>query len=138
MPGGIDSPPDGGGGGTGPKGSTPLIRTFPSGATRDSNQFKLEFARFLSPEVLNEFALYMHKHRVQSDGSLRAPDNWKRGLPRQAYMDSLMRHLMDLWALHEGISVTRPEDSSMPDLKETLCSIMFNSMGYLYEVLRGR
>jgi len=132
MPGGVDSPPDSGNGGNG------VIRTFESGATRDSNTKKLEFARFLSPEVLTAFAEYMHKHRIQSDGSLRDPDNWKKGIPKQAYMDSLMRHVMDLWALHEGLDITRPEDASKPDLKETLCSLMFNSMGYLYEVLRGR
>src|SRR3990167_4084265 len=52
------------------------IRTFNSGATRDTLEGKLEFARFMSPIVLKRFSEYMNLHRKQTDGNLREPDNW--------------------------------------------------------------
>jgi len=57
------------------------MRTFESGATRDDDGTKLDFDGFLSPQALEAYAKYMHKHRVQSDGKLRASDNWKHGMP---------------------------------------------------------
>lgn len=114
------------------------LRTFESGATRDSAEGKNEYGGFLSPLVLEEYGNYMTEHRVQSDGSLRDSDNWKKGIPQRAYFESLLRHVMDFWKLQFGHSV-KPEMrggvSKLPTKKSLLCSIMFNTMGYLHTLL---
>lgn len=114
------------------------IRQFDTGATRDLDENKLDFEGFLSPRALQRFAQYMHKHRFQKDGSVRASDNWQKGIPLDAYMKSLFRHFMELWAIHRGVPVVRPEegDDYEPDLEDVLCSILFNTQGYLHEILK--
>jgi hypothetical protein len=119
-------------------GSAPTVRLFPTGATRSASTGKHEYARFMDPLVIRAFGAYMTKHRVQPDGSTRAPDNWKAGIPRQAYMDSLWRHLMDLWELHTyGTGVDHVTGQPL-DLVETLCAVLFNGFGFLFEVLKDR
>jgi hypothetical protein len=114
------------------------VRQFDSGATRDGRMGKYEYARFFDPAVIKAFAAYMHRHRIQPDGSLRDPDNWKKGMPRQAYMDSLFRHTMDLWELHDYGVAVRPENGQAVDYEETLCAVIFNAMGYLHEHLKAQ
>lgn len=106
------------------------MRTFETGATRDSDDGKLDFEGFLSHEVLYRFAQYMHKHRIQADGGLRASDNWQSGIPRDAYMKSAFRHFMDWWYCHRN-GVTDEE------MEESLCALLFNVQGYLYELLKN-
>lgn len=107
------------------------MRNFKTGATRDTDQGKLDFEGFLSPLVLERFAQYMNKNRVQADGKLRASDNWQKGIPKDAYIKSGWRHFYDWWALHRGIK-------REVDIEEALCAVMFNAMGYLHEELNGR
>jgi len=123
------------------------MRTFDSGATRDTDQGKPEYAGFLSWEVLTRFGQYMHKHRFQKDGTLRASDNWKKGIPRDVYMESMFRHFMDLWAMHQSGTANKPTDPNWhaffdatpkETLEETLCALLFNVQGYLYELMQGR
>ena len=104
------------------------VRKFDTGATRDTDDGKLAYYGFLSPLALRRFAQYMHEHRVQSDGSLRDPDNWQKGIPFDAYMDSGWRHFMDWWLLDRGYDA----DS---DLETALCALLFNVQGYLHEFL---
>ena len=104
------------------------VRTFESGATRDTDDGKLDYDGFLSPLVLRRYAEYMHKNRVQSDGTLRASDNWQKGIPREAYMKSMWRHFMDVWDQHHW------EDGAR---NEALCALLFNVMGYLHENQRA-
>lgn len=111
------------------------IRVFPSGATRDTDLNKLDYEGFLSPLVLERYAQYMHKNRLQNDGSLRASDNWQKGIPLDQYMKSLWRHFMDLWKLHRGHEVSI-KDLGCVCITEVLCAIMFNTMGYLHEILK--
>lgn len=108
-----------------------VVRTFESGATRDLDEDKIQYARHLSPRVLRVFCEYMHEHRKTAAG-MRAPDNWKNGIDRQAYLDSLWRHLHDLWVIHSGEGV--PDGGT--DKQEALCGIIFNAMGYLFEETR--
>lgn len=107
------------------------IRTFSTGATRDTDKNKIDLEGFLDPLVLQRFGEYMLKHQVQSDGSLRASDNWKKGIPKDAYIKSNWRHFLDLWMEHRGYK-------SREGVEEALCAIMFNTMGYLYEVLKEK
>jgi len=106
----------------------PLIRTFATGATRDTNDNKLDYWRFLSWPVIERYAQYMHTHRVQADGSLRDGDNWKKGIPIECYRESLMRHHVDMeLACERG---TRLE------VMELLCAMLFNTFGLLHELLK--
>lgn len=109
------------------------IRQFGTGATRDTDEGKLDYEGFYSPLVMERFAQYMSKHRVQSDGSFRDSDNWQKGIPLNAYMKSKLRHDMDVWLHHRGYPQHARED-----LEEALCAILFNVQGYLLEILKGK
>ncbi len=109
------------------------IRTFETGATRDADDNKLDYEGFFSPLVLERYGEYMHKHRTQADGSLRASDNWQKGIPRMQYMKSLLRHTLDVWKICRGYPAYDRKDGHEISLQEALCAIMFNSMGMLHE-----
>lgn len=105
------------------------MREFNSGATRDSEEGKFDYEGFLSPLVLERYGEYMDKHRVQADEELRASDNWQKGMPLDTYMKSGWRHFMDWWKEHRG-------HESREGLEDALCALMFNTMGYLHEVMK--
>ena len=123
------SPNSGGGAASATPGSLTRVRTFDTGATRDTDQGKLAYEGFFSPLVLEERARYMHRHRVQSDGELRAADNWQKGMPLDAYIDSGFRHFVDWWQNHRCYP-------SRESLKDAICALMFNCEGYLHELLK--
>jgi len=104
------------------------MRKFPSGATRNNDDNRLDYEGFLSPIVLERYAQYLHKHRVQADGKFRASDNWQNGIPKDVYMKSLCRHFMEMWKVHRGFDASG-------DFRDTICAVIFNAMGYLYEEL---
>ena len=106
------------------------MRRFETGATRDDDTNKLDFEGFLHPAVLLAFASYMHRHRLQPDGSLRASDNWQKGIPPEAYMKSLLRHVMDAWLYMRGCG-----DKARERVGDALCAIIFNAHGLLYELM---
>ena len=116
----------------------PLMRTFATGATRNTDTNKLDYDGFLSPYALEAYAKYMHKHRFQEDGSLRDSDNWQKGIPLAVFVKSLWRHFFDFWAITRGLVRVSPEDGHLIDVEEACCSIMFNVMGYLHEHLKER
>lgn len=106
------------------------MRQFETGATRNLDADKLDYEGFLSPLVLERFAIYMHRHRMQADGVLRDSDNWQKGIPQVAYMKSGFRHFFDWWKEHRGL----PTDEG---LEEALCALLFNVQGYLHEHLKA-
>ena len=115
------------------------MRTFDTGATRDSDEGKNDYEGFLSPLVLEAFGDYMAEHQIQSDGSRRSSDNWQKGIPINAYMSSMLRHVFDLWRLHRGWPVKAEKRAGVmkfPTKKTLLCSILFNVQGYLHELLK--
>ncbi len=108
------------------------MRTFETGASRDSDNQKLDYEGFLSPLVLQRFAEYMHRHRIQADGSLRSADNWQKLFGSDHFsvcMKSLSRHHMAVWLAHRHCPT---EDT----LEDSLCGIMFNTMAYLLGLLK--
>lgn len=113
--------------------TSPVVRTFASGATRDLDASKLDYEGFLSPYVLQAYADYMHGKRPMADGSLRDSDNWQKGMPLDSYMKSGYRHFMDWWANHRGNSHVAQEP-----LETALCALLFNVMGYLHETVKAR
>ena len=108
------------------------IRTFETGATRDTDEGKLDWEGFINPAAMGFFVRYMHKHRHQADGTLRDADNWQKGMPRKQYMKSLVRHVWDLW------TVWRTEPERELTIIDLLCAIMFNVQGLLLEIYKGR
>lgn len=109
-------------------------RHFSTGATRDTDEGKLEYNGFNCPLVEQRFAEYMHVHRRQSDGKLRDSFNWKRGIPVEAYKQSLHRHFIDLWLHLDGYGDAAEEG----DIENVLAALRFNVNGLLHEKLKER
>ena len=111
-------------------------RTFESGATRDTVNDKLSYVKGMSVAVLHRYMEYLGKHREQPDGSTREFDNWKKGIPKECYIDSLVRHTMDEWRLYEGQAVI--DNHGYVSEEDLLCAIIFNAHGILHEILKGK
>lgn len=105
------------------------IRKFETGATRGSEAGKLDYEGFLSPQVLEAFAVYMDINRRTDDGSYRDSDNWQKGIPKDSYMKSLWRHFLDLWKIHRKTPVPEGELGAA-------CGVMFNVMGWVHERIK--
>lgn len=105
------------------------MRTFDSGATRDSDEGKPDYAGYQSPLVVQAYGEYMLKHQKQADGEMRPSDNWKKGMSRDVYFASLWRHFEDVWLEHEGYP-------SRDGLLEALMGMKFNLDGYIHETLK--
>jgi len=108
------------------------LRSFESGATRDTAEGKFDYEGFLHPWVLEWYAEYMDRNREQSDGSIRPSDNWQQGIPRDVYMKSMFRHFMDLWTNHRNENKVGIVASERND---ALSGVLFNVMGYMYEIV---
>lgn len=106
------------------------MRQFKTGATR-SPDTQPNYEGFLSPLVIQRFGEYMHRHRVQADGKLRAADNWQKGISRDSYLESGWRHFLDWWLAHRGYA-------SRDGIEDALCGLLFNVQGYLHEHLKRR
>ena len=118
--------------------SADAMRTYHTGATRDTDQGKLDFEGFTNPFVRLRFAEYMHRHRKQSDGQLRDGDNWQKGMPLGDYLQSLIRHVEELDRWYRRGEV-RPKTSRDPqDEEDVACAILFNAAGFLLDRLRRR
>lgn len=107
------------------------FRQFETGATRDQDTTKHDPEGFLNPLVIECYNEYMHKNRVQKDGSTRDSDNWQKGIPIPVYMKSLWRHFHDVWLWKRGYAHKMKEP-----ITTALCGLMFNTMGMLLEILK--
>lgn len=112
------------------------IRTFDTGATRDTAKGKLSYVRALSPIVLQRYVQYLDAHRKQPDGSLRDFDNWKKGIPEETYLDGLGRHFVAAWLLAQGFLAG--DNHGLVTLEDTLCAIIFGASGWLHELLKEK
>ena len=117
---------------------SPAIRTFETGATRDSDDGKYDYEGFLSPLVLERFAAYMHQHRKMADGSMRASDNWQAGMPLAVLVKSAWRHFFAWWKIHRGGTVLDERDGHEVTVDEAICGVLFNAMGYLHETIKAK
>lgn len=111
---------------------TTTIRTFGTGATRDTDEGKPDYEGYLSPAVLAAFGRYMLRHSTQPDGQVRASDNWQKGIPLPAYMKSAFRHFVDWWTIHRNDR----QPVNAVDVEEAVCALIFNACGYLHEHLK--
>jgi uncharacterized phage protein gp47/JayE len=97
---------------------------------------KNDYEGFLDPIVIERYGNYMTKHRKQVDGQLRDSDNWKKGIPKEAYIKSAWRHFLDVWAIHRGYKRFDKQRNEEITIDEALMALLFNVMGYAYEVLK--
>lgn len=109
----------------------PLIRTFASGATRDTDSAKPDYAGFTDPLVLERFGEYMNKHRTLPDGSMRGSSNWKLGIPQEDLFISAFRHFHDWDMWRSGYQGRETEE-------DAICAVIFNANAYLRGLLRAR
>jgi hypothetical protein len=112
------------------------VRQFETGATRSADSDRDDPEGYLSPLVIDRFNEYMTKHRVQADGSLRDSDNWQKGMPLASFMKGMWRHFLHLWTRHRGYPVRDPKAAI--DIEEDLCAILFNTQGYLHQLLKEK
>lgn len=111
-----------------------MTRQFETGATRDKDDNKLDYEGFLSPLVLKRFAEYMHECRLKNipEGQIiRASDNWQKGIPFEAYVKSLLRHVFEVWLYKRTDWRTHRKE-----FEDHLCAIIFNAQGILFEIMR--
>lgn len=109
------------------------MRQFDTGATRDTDEGKLAYRGFFCPLVKVRRAEYMHEHRLQADGKMRDPDNWKKGMPMEVLADSEIRHNVDFELLDAGYTGVYSDDE-----EKVICAIMFNLEARLSQILRKR
>lgn len=109
------------------------MRVFDTGAKRDNEDGKIDYEGHLSPLTIKAYAEYMNQHRLLEDGSYRASDNWKKGIPLDVYIKSMYRHMIDLLLHHGGYS-SRTEE----DLQDAICGLKFNVDGYLHEIEQAK
>lgn len=107
------------------------MRTFQSGAVRDTSVDKLDYEACLSPLVLKRYAEYVKSCRVQPDGNIRADDNWQKGFGLSVWMKSKWRHFMTTWRWY------RNRDDGI-DIEVSLCAEFFNTHGMLHEILKSK
>lgn len=106
------------------------MREFETGATRNTDEGRIDPEGFLSPAVLRSYSEYMNKNRVQADGTVRSSDNWQKGIPMDAYMKSMFRHFLEVWEMHRGTFSAEKQI-------ENLNALLFNVMGYQHELLKA-
>jgi len=104
-------------------------RMFETGATRDSDNGKLDYEGFIAPAVWQSFAEYMHRCRLRNiplGQEVRSSDNWQKGIPQDQYMKSLVRHVMEAWIQWREGTVTI----------DVFNAILFNVQGMILEELK--
>lgn len=111
------------------------IRKFSTGATRDTNEGKLDYARALCPLVLQYYVDYLGRHRTMPDGSKRDWDNWKKGLDNKESFSSLMRHTHAVHLIMDGFNAY--DNHGKVNIKDALCGVIFNATTMLREILKG-
>jgi hypothetical protein len=109
------------------------VRKFDTGATRSDDTDRYDLEGFISPIALERYCEYMQKHRKQPDGSIRASDNWQKGMPIDSYMKGMARHFLHLWTRHRGHMVR--DQKAAESRQEDLCALLFNVQGYLHTLL---
>lgn len=114
------------------------MRDFASGAKRSSDAGKPDYLGFISHRAVKRFGEYMLAHQKCEDGSMRASDNWKKGIPIASYRSSRSRHLRELEQMEEQGAEGKIDLSEFAaEYEEALCALIFNCQGLLHEHLKA-
>lgn len=111
-----------------------IMRSFGTGATRNTDEGKYDYEGFISPLVLERYGEYMNKHRKQADGKLRDSDNWQKLFGEKhldVCMKSAWRHFFDWWKQHRGYK-------GQDELCDSICALIFNAQAYLFKLLKDK
>ena len=79
-------------------------RTFETGATRDIDDGKLEYSRYINPLCDYSFAEYMKSKQIIW-WEYRRWDNWQKWIPPESLFDSLVRHVEIVKLLYKWYNV---------------------------------
>jgi hypothetical protein len=110
------------------------MRVFDTGATRNV-EVDPDYHGFLSPLAMHAYGEYMHRHRLQADGTMRDSDNWQKGIPNDAFLRSLVRHVHDIQLVMDGYGeLARQDDRDDNVLLAHLSAALFNIQGLLHNV----
>jgi hypothetical protein len=102
------------------------IRTFESGAIRDSGEGKEDYIETISWIAMKRYAQYMTGKK-----SKYGAGNFKKGIPIESYESSLLRHIQKYLAnKYENGNVEKEEDH--------LSAILFNAFGIIHEEERAK
>lgn len=104
------------------------IIKYDTGATRESDNEKLDIEGFLSPLVIEAYSQYMHFNRKLPDGTMRSGSDWQNGIPFNRLMRSMWRHFKDCWMEHRLWATKEGRVFA-------LCGLLFNTVAYLHQVL---
>lgn len=97
------------------------VRSFTTGAVRDTDTDKENYVECLSFTALRRFGKYMKTQEKKYP-----PGNWRKGIPIIEYEKSLMRHLQKYFAnKYEGAKLE-------PDV-DHLGAAFFNLQGIMHE-----
>lgn len=102
------------------------IRTFKSGAIRDSEESKEDYVETISWTAFRRYAQYMTGKK-----SKYGSGNFKKGIDIESYERSLTRHLQKyLVNKYEGGDIEKDEDH--------LSAMVFNLFGIMHEEARAK
>ena len=97
------------------------IRTFKSGAVRDSENDKEDYVETLAWRSLKRYAKYM-----TSKKSKYGRGNFKKGIDIESYERSLVRHLQKYFE-------NKYEQGQVEKNEDHLSGMVFNIFGIMYE-----
>lgn len=104
------------------------ITEFDSGAIRDDQSGKPAFIETSSPLADWRYALYM----TPKQGKY-GTGNFKKGIPKWSYLESLARHVVKLRALEDCAKFNLPVMPWMEPDEDHAAAIRFNIDGYMHE-----
>ncbi len=96
------------------------VRTFTTGAIRDSEEGKEDYVETFSFTAWKRYAFYMTGKK-----SKYGAGNFKKGIPTESYEKSLLRHVQKYFEnKYENGQIEKDEDH--------LSAIMFNTQGIMH------
>jgi hypothetical protein len=97
-----------------------MIRKFSTGAVRDTDTDKPNF-----PECFSYLAFWRYGQFMKKASAKYGENNWQKGITKDSYKQSLMRHLVRYLANEQGARLELDTDH--------LSAALFNLMGLMHE-----